>query len=287
MAAQGTVLITGGTDGLGRAAALRLAAEGWRVVAAGRDPEKRARLADQARERNLSLDVLEMDVTSDDSVARAVEQAHARAGSIEVLVNNAGISIVGVLEELKLDDLRKTFETNFFGAVRVTQRVLPIMRRAGRGRIINMSSIAGKVALPLFAAYSGSKFALEGLSDALRREVAPFGIHVVVIEPGFIPTSMQSTAMELSAAYVAGAAASPYAAVYKGFVAGWKRRTQGVRYTPEDCAEVVLRAIRETPPRPRYLVTRGATVMSLLCRVLSDRALDRRLLRAFGLNRRP
>jgi|DewCreStandDraft_5_1066085.scaffolds.fasta_scaffold00081_139 NAD(P)-dependent dehydrogenase (short-subunit alcohol dehydrogenase family) len=278
-----TTVVTGATDGLGRATALLLAKRGFRVFACGRNAEKRARLEAEARQRQLPLTVLEMDVTRDDSVERALDEIRTQAGPIYAVVNNAGISIVAVAEELRLEHFRQVFETNFFGAVRVTQRVLPEMRRAGRGRIINISSIAGRVALPLFGAYSGSKFALEGFSDALRLEVHPFGIYVSVLEPGFIPTSMQQTAIELSGEYVAGAATSPYARVYKGFVEGWKRRTQGVRATPEDCARVVLRAMTETPPRPRYTVTRGAAWMSFFRRWLSDRAVDRRLLRAFRL----
>lgn len=279
------VLVTGATDGLGRATALRLAAEGYRVFAAGRSAEKRATLQAQAAERKLPIEAIEMDVTDDGSVARALDEIHTRAGPLDALVNNAGISIVGVAEELTLDDMRRVLETNFFGAVRVTQRVLPEMRRAGRGRIVNISSIAGRVALPLFGAYSGSKFALEGWSDALRLELGPFGIRVVVIEPGFIPTAMQDTALELSGRYVAGAATSPYAAVYKGFVAGWKRDTAGAgkSTTPEDHARVVLRVLRDPSPRPRYTITRRAAVMSFLRRIVSDRFLDRRLARAFGL----
>ncbi|MCL6480825.1 MAG: SDR family oxidoreductase [Firmicutes bacterium] len=278
-----TTVVTGATDGLGRATALLLAEHGFRVFACGRSAEKRAQLEAEAAERKLPLTVLEIDVTRDDSVERALDEIRSQAGPIYALVNNAGISIVAVAEELRLEHFRQVFETNFFSVVRITQRVLAEMRRAGRGRIINVSSIAGRVALPLFGAYSGSKFALEGFSDALRLELHPFGIYVSVIEPGFIPTGMQQTAFELSGEYVAGAATSPYARVYKGFVEGWKQRTQGVRYTPEDCARVVLRAMTETPPRPRYTVTRGAALMSFVRRFLSDRALDRRLLRAFRL----
>ncbi len=280
-----TTVVTGATDGLGRATALLLAERGFHVFACGRNPEKRASLEAAARERKLPLTVLEMDVTCEDSIESALDEIRTQAGPIYAVVNNAGISIVAVAEELRLEHFRQVFETNFFGAVRVTQRVLPEMRRAGRGRIINVSSIAGRVALPLFGAYSGSKFALEGFSDALRLEVHPFGIHVSVIEPGFIPSGMQDTAIQLSGEYVAAAGQSPYARVYKGFVEGWKRRTQGVRYTPADCARVVLRAMTQTPPRPRYTVTRGAALMSFVRRFLSDRALDRRLLRAFRLDR--
>jgi len=280
-----TVLITGGTDGLGRAAALLLAEQGYRVFAAGRSAEKRAALEAQARERHLALETLEMDVCDDASVDRAVAEIHAKAGPIDVLVNNAGIAYIAVMEEVKMEDLRQQFETNFFGVVRATQRVLPEMRQRRRGRILNMSSVAGKVAIPLFGPYSSSKFALEGMSDALRLEVYPFGIDVVLIEPGYIPTNFQNTSVELSAPYAAAADESPYAMIYGNFRRAWKASTQHVRYRPEDCARVILRALRDAPPRTRYTVTRRAQLVSWAKRLLPDRAFDRRLIRAFGLQR--
>ncbi len=280
-----TVLITGGTDGLGRAAALLLAEQGYRVFAGGRSPAKRDALDAHARERRLPLETLEMDVCDDASVDRAIAEVHAKAGPIDVLVNNAGVGYVAVMEEVKMEHLRQQFETNFFGVVRVTQRVLPEMRQRRRGRIVNMSSVAGKVALPLFGPYSSSKFALEGMSDALRLEVYPFGIDVVLIEPGYIPTNLQNTSVELSASYATRANESPYAMVYGNFRRTWKQSTQHARYTPEDCARVILRALRDNPPRPRYTVTRRARVATWAKRLLSDRALDRRLIRAFRLKR--
>src|SRR5712692_3061085 len=190
-----TVLITGGTDGLGRAAALLLAEQGYHVFAAGRSSEKRAALDQLAHERDLPLETLEMDVCDDASVARALAEVHTKAGPLDVLVNNAGIGYFATVEEIRMDHLRQQFETNFFGVVRVTQAVLPEMRQRRRGRILNMSSAAGRVALPLFGPYSGSKFALEGMTDALRLELYPFGIGVVLIEPGYIPTNFQAVSL--------------------------------------------------------------------------------------------
>jgi NAD(P)-dependent dehydrogenase (short-subunit alcohol dehydrogenase family) len=284
--AQETVLITGGTDGLGRAATIRLAQEGYRVFAAGRSAEKRAKLEEYARQGGLPLETVEMDVCDDASVARALDEVRGRAGPLGVLVNSAGIAYVAPMEEIALDDLRRQFETNFFGVVRVIQRVLPEMRARRRGRIVNVSSVAGKLALPLFGPYSGTKFALEGMTDALRLELHPFGIEVVLIEPGFISTSMQDTAIALSARYREGAAASPYGFLYENFRRAWSRRTRGTKYTPDDFARVVLRALRDAPPRPRYTVTRRARWLTLARRVLTDRALDRSLIRRFGLERR-
>ncbi|HKV26814.1 MAG TPA: SDR family oxidoreductase [Candidatus Acidoferrales bacterium] len=279
-----TVLITGGTDGLGRAAAILFASEGWRVFAAGRNAQKRAALEQLAEEKSLSLETIDLDVTSDDSAARAVAEIQRRAGPIDVLVNNAGIGIVATMEEISLDDLRKQFETNVFAAVRVAQHVLPSMRERRRGRIINMSSVAGRVTNPLFGPYSGSKHALEAVSDAMRLEVAPFGIHVVLIEPGFIPTNMGQTSTELSSQYMRNASSSPYARTYLGFLQAWKKITAKPRYTPEDCAQVILRAARATNPRARYPVTREAQIAIAMRWLLSDRRMDKITMRMFGMN---
>jgi NAD(P)-dependent dehydrogenase (short-subunit alcohol dehydrogenase family) len=276
-------LITGGTDGLGRAAAVMLAERGFRVFAGGRNAERVAALQQSARERKLSLSAMELDVCDDASVERAVAEIEKSAGTVDVLVNNAGIAIAAVMEEITLVDLRRQFETNYFGLVRMSQRVLPGMRRKLSGRIINMSSIAGKLVSPLFGPYSSSKHAVEAVSDAMRLEVYPFGIEVVLIEPGYIPTSMNRNAAELSSAYAKGAEQSPYKAVYQGFLSAWDKTTKSSRYTPEDCARVILRAVEDDPPRARYPVTREAKIGILARRLLSDRAMDRQMRKAMGI----
>jgi NAD(P)-dependent dehydrogenase (short-subunit alcohol dehydrogenase family) len=282
---QQSVLITGATDGLGRAMALYLAGSGYRVFAAGRSQEKRAGLDSLAEKQNLPIETVNMDVTDDGSVRSGVARVLEHAGGIDVLINNAGVAYVAVMEEIRLDDLRRQFETNVFAAVRLIQAVLPAMRERRTGRILNISSIAGKIAMPLMGPYSSSKFALEALSDALRLELTPFGIHVVLIEPGYIPTNMQNASLELSSAYAARAEKSPYVAVYRGFRHSWKETTQAARTTPEDCARVVLRALLDPRPRARYTVTRRARYGVLAKRFLSDRMLDKSILRSMGLDR--
>jgi NAD(P)-dependent dehydrogenase (short-subunit alcohol dehydrogenase family) len=276
-------LITGGTDGLGRAAAVMLAERGYRVFAGGRNAERIAGLQQLADERKLPLTAMELDVCDDASVDRAVTKIEKSAGTVDVLVNNAGIAIAAVMEEITLTDLRRQFETNFFGLVRMAQRVLPAMRRKLSGRIINMSSIAGKLTSPLFGPYSSSKHAVEAISDAMRLEVYPFGIQVVLIEPGYIHTSMSRNAGELSSAYAKGAEQSPYKAVYQGFLNAWGKTTKSSHYTPEDCARVVVRAIEDEPPRARYAVTREAKLGILARRFLPDRVMDRQLRKAMGI----
>src|ERR1700730_7951787 len=185
---QKSVLITGATDGLGKAAALLLAQRGYRVFAAGRSAVKRAQLDALAREKSLPLESIALDVCDDRSVEAAVHAVLGKAGAIDVLINNAGVNYSAAVEDLTMEDWRAQFETNFFGVLRVTRAVLPHMRARLSGRIIMMSSLSGLVTPPTQGAYSSSKHALEGLSNALRMELYPFGIDVVLIEPGYIIT---------------------------------------------------------------------------------------------------
>lgn len=282
---QTTVLVTGGTDGLGRATALLFASEGYRVFAAGRNAQKRAAMAQLAEEKNIELDTLELDVTSDESADRAISEINRRAGPVDVLVNNAGVAIAAVMEEITIEDLRKQFETNVFSMVRMAKRVLPAMRERRRGCIVNMSSIAGRTSNPLMGPYSGSKHAVEAISDAMRMELAPFGIPVVMIEPGFIPTNINHASAEASSRYTANAAASPYAPVYLGFLQLWRKITANAKSTPEDCAQVILGAVRARSPKARYLVTREAKITAAMRWLLSDRQLDKITMRMMGLDR--
>ncbi|MFY9529426.1 MAG: SDR family oxidoreductase [Candidatus Acidiferrales bacterium] len=279
-----TVLITGGTDGLGKATALLLAENGYRVFATGRNAERREALNFEAVRRELPLEAVEMDVCEDDSVNRAITEIEHKAGPVDVLVNNAGVAYIAAMEEITVADLRKQFETNFFGVVRVTQRVLPQMRARRLGRIINMSSVSGITAVPLFGPYSSSKFALESISDSWRLELILYGIPVVLIEPGFIPSGMGKAAGQLSATYYSGAKRSPYATIYSHFLDRWKQKSSGEqRYTPDDCARVILRAVRANPPKARYTVTSPAWFASVSRRLFSDRALDRWVGKRFGI----
>ena len=279
------VLVTGGTEGLGKATSLLLAAEGYRVFAGGRNAAKRAALDADAKKGNLPLQTLEMDVTDDASVDRAIGAIHEEAGPVDILINNAGIALAAVIEEITIEDFRKQFETNFFGIVRVTQRVLPEMRERRRGRVINMSSVAGRMSSPVLGPYSSSKHAVEAMSDSLRLELLPFGVHVILIEPGYIRSDMERAATELSSRYVGGAQKSPYAAVYAGFQQGWGNMTKDSKSKPEDCARVILGAIRANTPKARYTVTREATMVMLMRRFLSDSMLDRMRVKAYSVPR--
>jgi NAD(P)-dependent dehydrogenase (short-subunit alcohol dehydrogenase family) len=183
------ILITGTSTGFGRAAAETLARRGYTVFAgmrdiAGRNASSRRDLQTLAQEERLRLEVLDMDVTQDASVTRAVELALDRAGCIDVVINNAGIAGVGLTEAYTVEQIREVLDVNLFGAVRVNRAVLPAMRKQRSGLLIHVSSGAGRIALPYMAAYSASKFALEAVADAYRFELSPFGIDSVVVEPG-------------------------------------------------------------------------------------------------------
>lgn len=282
---QKTVLITGATDGLGRATALLLAQRGYRVFAAGRSAEKRGQLDALAREKKLPLETLELDVCDHTSVQRAVTGVLRKAGAIDVLFNNAGVNFTAAVEDLRMEDWRRQFETNFFGVLRVTQAVVPYMRQRMCGRILMMSSVSGFVTAPTQGAYSSSKFALEAMSNALRLELYPFGVQVVLIEPGYIVTGIQQAALELSKPYLEKMNAGPYAPLYARFFDSVTGSRAKSKTTPEDCALTVLRAIEAPNPKARYLVTGLAVVAKWCERLLSDKMVEAIFRRRFGIVR--
>lgn len=280
---QKSVLITGATDGLGKAAALLLAERGYRVFAAGRSAEKRAQLDALAREKSLPLESLALDVCDDRSVETAVRAVLSQARAIDVLINNAGVNYTAAVEDLSMKDWRAQFETNFFGVLRVTRAVLPHMRERRRGRILMMSSLSGLVTPPTQGAYSSSKHALEGLSNALRMELFPFGIDVVLIEPGYIITGIQKAAADLSGPYLQNG--GPYAPLYNRFLSSVNDTRAKSKTTPEDCARVMLEAIEALKPKPRYGVTSLAPFVKWSKRLLTDSAMDAMLRRRYGIVR--
>jgi NAD(P)-dependent dehydrogenase (short-subunit alcohol dehydrogenase family) len=281
-----SVLITGATDGLGKAAALLLAERGYRLFAAGRSAEKRAQLDALAREKKLPLETLEMDVCDDASVNAGVLSVLNKAGAIDVLINNAGLVYAGAVEELRLEDWRKQFETNFFGVLRVTQAILPHMRERRKGRVLMMSSVSGIVTPPTQGAYSASKHAIEAVANAMRSELYPFGIETILIEPGYIVTNIQQTAMELAQPYQEEIRDGPYAKIYATYWSSAKSTRAQSKTTPEDCARIMLEAIEAPRPKARYGVTPLATLVKWGKRLLSDRAADRLIRRRYGIRRR-
>jgi NAD(P)-dependent dehydrogenase (short-subunit alcohol dehydrogenase family) len=264
------VLITGCSTGIGRATAEQLAAHGWTVYATARKPDAIADLAAKGI-RTLALDVC------DDASARAAVATVERAeGAVGVLVNNAGYGQEGAVEEVPIDSIRRQFETNVIGLARLIQLVLPGMRRQRWGKIVNISSVGGKLTFPGGGFYHATKHAVEALSDALRFEVAGFGIDVVVIEPGTIRTAFGDTAI----ASVAGLGndGSAYSAFNRA-VAGkireaYEGRLAALSAGPEAVAAAIERAITARKPRTRYPVTAAAHVLLRVRKWLPDRAFD-------------
>jgi NAD(P)-dependent dehydrogenase (short-subunit alcohol dehydrogenase family) len=182
-------VVTGSSSGIGYESSLALAREGFLTYATMRNLEKGSSIKSDSDKENLPLKIMQLDVTDDASVSKAVQSIISESGRIDVIVNNAGYGLVGAFEDLTLDEIKQQYETNFFGVVRVTQAVIPIMRKQKSGRIINISSGAGRFGYPGGSAYVSTKFAMEGLSESLSYELDPFGIKVILVEPGVIRTN--------------------------------------------------------------------------------------------------
>jgi short-subunit dehydrogenase len=277
----GAILITGCSSGIGRATAIALYASGLMVYASARRPTD----LDDLSARGLRT--LALDVTDEQSMVAAVDTIESEAGAVGVLINNAGYGLYGSVEQLPMAEVRRQFETNFFGLVRLTQLVLPGMRRAGRGRIINISSMGGRTTLPGGAFYHATKHAVESLSDALRMEVRQFGIDVVLIEPGPVRTPWYDVAAASVSGAPAGDDQDPYAAYKSAVAASFTNATSGplVRFgsTAEDVANVITKAVTARRPRTRYLINGVARGMVAIKRWLPDRVHDAVLSRQYGL----
>jgi len=255
-------LVTGASSGIGQATAELLAARGFRVFGTSRAPDQVAR----------SFAWLAMDVRSDASVDAAVRSLLEQAGRIDVLVNNAGYAQGGAIEETSVDEVRAQLDTNLLGVILVLQAVLPSMRRQGSGRIVNVGSVIGRVAPPYLGVYAASKFALEGLTEALREEVRPFGVDVSLVEPAYVRTNFAS---QVPATPIAAYAAAREAAL-RVIGAGVERGMD-----PEVVAKAILRAIT-TRSRLRHVVGSQATGLLLLHRLLPERIFDHVRRRVFG-----
>ena len=265
MGSQHVALITGASSGIGQATAELLASNGFTVFGTSRSSGKLAG----------SYKWLSMDVRSDASVEAAVQSLLERAGRIDVLVNNAGYAQVGAIEETSITDAQAQFDTNLLGVIRLIKAVLPVMRRQGSGRIINVSSVVGQVAPPYMGMYATSKFALEGLSEALRDEVRPFGVDVSLVEPSYVKTSI-----------VSQPPAHPIAAYTPARQAALQLLSSNVEsgMDPRMVAQAILRAAT-TQPRLRNLVGRDIKLLILLKRLLPEPMFERLRRRIFQVSK--
>ncbi|RSC29962.1 oxidoreductase [Agrobacterium sp. FDAARGOS_525] len=270
-------LVTGASSGIGQSTALKLKGLGYTVYGVARRVERMQHL------NKTGINILTMDVTNDESIKAGIDTIIAEAGRIDVLVNNAGYGSYGAVEDVTMDQARAQFEVNVFGAVRLIQLALPYMRQQRSGTIVNITSMGGKIHTPLGAWYHGTKFALEAISDCLRMELKPFGVDVVVIEPGGIRTEWASIAAEkLRKTSGSGPYAVQANAMAETMVgeASMKRQSP-----PQLIADTIANAVSAKRPKTRYAIGFGARPMIFMRNVLSDRAFDEMMGMATGISK--
>ena len=246
---QKVAVVTGSSSGIGHEIALILARNGFRTYASMRDLQKNSRLKSIKDKENLSLEFVQLDVTDENSVSIAIKTIYDNAGRIDILVNNAGYGLTGAFEDLCIDEIKTQFETNFYGLIRTTQAILPIMRKQKSGTIVNMSSGAGRFGFPMGSAYVSTKFAVEGLSESLSYEVEPFGIRVILIEPGMIKTNFSNASIMAKKSIDPN---SSYAPLMKNMQTGFNKLLENAS-SPQLVAQITLDAMTSDKPNLRYL----------------------------------
>jgi short-subunit dehydrogenase len=269
-------LITGASSGIGQTTACRLQQAGLTVYAAARRVDRLAELVPSG------VHTVALDVTEDDSATKAVDEILAAEGRIDVLVNNAGYGSYGALEEVPMSEARAQIEVNLFGLAHLTQLVLPAMRAQGNGTVINISSMGGRFATPLGSWYHASKFAVEGLSDAMRLELRRFGINVVLIEPGLIRTDWGAIAAERLRATSGHGPYAEQASVIAESLENGSRPDAPMSSPTSVIAEAVAKAVAARRPRTRYRVGYGARPLIFLSQILPDRVFDALITRSSG-----
>jgi len=248
-------IVTGSSSGIGFETSLALAREGYFTYATMRDTTKSDKIKEITQKENLKINILELDVDDEKSVKSAIAQILDQKQRVDVLVNNAGWGLWGCVEDVSIDEFKEQFETNFFSIIRLIQEVAPAMRKQGSGTIVNVSSVVGRIGFPASPAYISSKFALEGLSESLRFEFAPFGVDVIIIEPGVIKTNFMKN-MKM-------AKKSELDTVYKDIttkvVSGVKMMAE-MGTPPKEVANTIVKAIKDKKPLPRYIVGNDASM---------------------------
>ncbi|KFM14988.1 putative short-chain type dehydrogenase-reductase VdlC protein [Marine Group I thaumarchaeote SCGC AAA799-O18] len=248
-------VVTGTSSGIGFETALALAREGYYTYATMRNTTKGNKIKELALKENLKIDVLQLDVDDVNSTKNAIKNILDQKRRIDVLVNNAGWALWGCVEDVSVDEFKSQFETNFFSIIRLIQEVGPIMREQGSGTIVNVSSVVGRIGFPASPAYISSKFALEGLSESLRFEFAPFGVDVVIIEPGVIKTDFMKN-MKI-------AKKSELDSVYRDIttkvISGVKMMAE-MGTPPKEVANTIVKAVKDEKPLPRYIVGNDASM---------------------------
>ena len=248
-------VVTGTSTGIGFETALALAREGYYTYATMRDTAKSQKIKELGQKENLKINVLKLDVDDENSVKTAIQKILDEKHRIDVLVNNAGWALWGCVEDVSVDEFKAQFDTNFFSIIRLIQEVGPTMRKQGSGTIVNVSSVVGRIGFPASPAYISSKFALEGLSESLRFELAPFGVNVVIIEPGVIKTNFMKN-MKMAEKY---GPESVYADITDKVVSGVKMMCE-MGTDPKEVADAIVKATKDENPLPRYIVGNDASM---------------------------
>lgn len=262
-------LVTGSSSGIGFETALLLARSGFQTYASMRNLEKAKTITEKTDKEKLPLQIVHLDVNDDESVIDAIDKIVKEKDRIDVLVNNAGYGLFGSLEDMTIEEIKEQFETNFFGVIRVTQKVLPIMRMQGSGgTIVNVSSVGGRMSVPILSAYNSTKFALEGLSESISYELEPFGIRVIIIEPGFIRTNIMTSSILTKKALYPN---SPYFSLSQNVVNHFQSMVNNPSSSgPEEVAKVVLQAVTSENPLLRYTVGNDADAIMQTKRTMTD-----------------
>jgi NAD(P)-dependent dehydrogenase (short-subunit alcohol dehydrogenase family) len=283
-------VVTGSSSGIGFETALLLARSGFHTYATMRNLEKSKSITEIANTEKLPLQVVQLDVNDDISVKNAIDKIAGAAAAenkrIDALVNNAGYGLVGAFEDLSLEEIKAQFETNFFGVIRVTQQVLPVMRKqnngGGGGTIVNVSSVGGRMGVPILSAYQSTKFALEGLSESMSYELEPFGIRVVIIEPGFIRTNIVNSS---TSAQKALDPKSPYFPLMQKVKNHFKSMIENASSSspPEEVAKVILQAITSKNPQLRYTVGDDAATIIQARMNMPDKEFRKMVIQNFSL----
>ena len=259
-------LITGSSSGIGYETSLTLARNGFCTYAGVRNTKNSDILEKKIAKEKLDLNILQLDVNDKSSIDNAINRIKTEEKRIDVLINNAGYGLVGFFEELGLDEIRKQFETNFFGVLNVTKKVIPIMREQNRGTIINLSSGAGQVGFPGISAYVSTKFAIEGFSESLMYELFPFGIRVIIIEPGVIKTNFFNNC-------IVSDKSSKKGSLYSNSLKKIQNNIELMQEhatPPVEVAKVILQALKTDEPKQRYVVGNDAVMILEAKRSLSD-----------------
>jgi len=246
-------LVTGSSSGIGFETSLALARNGFYTFATMRNISKGEKIKELAKKENLPIEIIELDVDKENSVKNTINTIIEKKQRVDVLVNNAGWGLWGSVEDVSIDEFKAQFETNFFSIIRMIQEVAPIMREQKSGHIINISSIAGRIGFPISPAYISSKFALEGLSESLRFELMPFGVNVIIIEPGMIKTNFFEP-MKLGEK---AEKTDVYKNITEKVLSGVKMMAQ-MATDPKEVSNTIIQAIKEEKPLPRYIVGNDA-----------------------------